>query len=98
MVAMFLVHIKLTAQLRTVTGLNRYLRMEPHIGLEPTTCALLAEMIGLAPIFRFSTLSYIPKCAALPIVLMWHICACRKDLIPSLLAIFIGLCLLAPRH
>ena len=73
MVAMFLVHIKLTAQLRTVTGLNRYLRMEPHVGLEPTTCALLVEMIGLAPIFRFSTLSYIPKCAALPIEPMRHI-------------------------
>lgn len=41
--------------------------MELRVGLEPTTCALLVEMIGLAPIFRFSTLSYIPKCAALPI-------------------------------
>ena len=49
MVAMFLVHIKLTAQLRTVTGLNRYLRMEPTIGIEPTTCALLVIEVGFEP-------------------------------------------------
>ena len=41
--------------------------MEPTIGIEPTTCALLVEMVGLAPTSRNSTLSYIPKCAALPL-------------------------------